>query len=106
MFQTLLTSLIPVCFCVAMGALAGWLKILDIERVRPISTYVVIFALPALLFVGIFKFTVAELSQWQNLVTLLVAMIATWAIAYGVGRLIWRFSSGESAIMALTSSFW
>jgi len=105
MFQTLLTCLIPVCFCVAIGALAGWLKILDTERVRSISTYVVTFALPALLFVGIFKFTVQQLSQWQNLVTLLVAMTATWVIAYVFGRFIWRFSSGEAAIMALTSSF-
>jgi predicted permease len=105
LFQTLLACLIPVCFCVAIGALAGWLKILDTESVRSISTYVVIFALPCLLFVGIFKFTVQELSQWQNLVTLLVAMTATWAIAYVVGRFIWRFSSGEAAIMALTSSF-
>lgn len=54
---------------------------------------------------GIFKFTVQELSEWQNLVTLLVAMIATWAIAYVSGRFIWRFSSGEAAIMALTCSF-
>jgi len=105
LFQTLLTCLVPVCFCVALGSVAGWLKILDTERVRSISTYVVIFALPALLFVGIFKFTVQELSQWQNLVTLLVAMSATWAIAYVVGRFIWRFSSGEAAILALTSSF-
>jgi predicted permease len=105
LFQTLLTCLVPVCFCVALGSVAGWLKIVDTERVRPISTYVVVFALPALLFVGIFKFTVQELSHWQNIVTLLVAMTATWVIAYVFGRFVWRFSSGEAAIMALTSSF-
>ncbi len=105
MFQTLLTCLVPVCFCVALGFAAGWLKIIDTERVRSISTYVVVFALPALLFVGIFKFTVQQLSQWQNFVTLLVAMTATWAIAYLFGRFVWRISSGEAAIMALTSSF-
>jgi predicted permease len=105
LFQTLLTCLVPICFCVALGSVAGWLKIVDTERVRPISTYVVVFALPALLFVGIFEFTVQQLSQWQNLVTLLVAMTATWAIAYVFGRLVWRMSSGEAAIMALASSF-
>ena len=105
MFQTLLNCLIPVCFCVAVGAFAGWLKILDTDRIRSISTYVVIFALPSLLFVGIFKFTIQELSQWQNLVTLLVAMSATWIIAFMLGRFVWRFSPGEAAILGLTSSF-
>jgi predicted permease len=72
---------------VAVGAFAGWLKILDTDRIRSISTYVVIFALPSLLFVGIFKFTVQELSQWQNLVTLLVAMSVPSRMWWEIG---WR----------------
>jgi malonate transporter len=62
-FATLVTSLVPVCVCIAIGWLAGLLKIVDTERVRAISTYVVIFAIPAMLFVGVFKFTIQELSQ-------------------------------------------
>jgi malonate transporter len=104
-FATLVTSLVPVCVCIAIGWLAGLLKILDTERVRAISTYVVIFALPALLFVGVFKFTIQELSQWQNLAVLLIAMSATWVLAFIVGRLVLRIPSGESAILGLTSSF-
>lgn len=95
----------PICFCVAVGWLAGWLKILDTENVRAISTYVVIFALPALLFVGVFKFSIQELSEWKHLVTLLVAMLGTWAIAFLFGKYILRISPGEAAILGLTSSF-
>lgn len=105
MLTTLITCLFPVCVCVAIGYLAGYLKILDTERIRAISTYVVIFALPALLFVGVFKFTIQELSQWQNLVTLFTAMTATWIGAYLIGRYVLRISSGEAAILGLTSSF-
>lgn len=105
MLEILIACLVPICFCIAVGWLAGWLKILDTERVRAISTYVVIFALPALLFVGVFKFTIQELSEWKNLVTLLVAMFGTWAIAYLFGRYILRSSPGEAAILGLTSSF-
>jgi predicted permease len=94
-----------VCFCVAIGCAAGWCKILNTEKIRAISTYVVVFALPALLFVGVFKFSVGELSQWQNLLTLIIAMLGTWLIAYGFGRAALRISSGEAAILGLTASF-
>jgi malonate transporter len=103
--EILISCLVPICFCVAIGWLAGWLKILDTERIRTISTYVVIFALPALLFVGIFKFTIQELSEWKDLVTLLVAMLGTWVIAYVFGRYVLGIPPGESAILGLTCSF-
>ena len=105
MITILLSCLVPVCFCVAIGWLAGWFKILDTEKVRILSSYVVVFALPALLFAGVFKFSVSQLSQWQNLVTLVVAMLGTWIVAYAFGRVALRVASGEAAILALTASF-
>jgi malonate transporter len=105
LLATLISCLVPVCACIAIGWLAGWLKIFDTERIRALSTYIVVFALPALLFVGVFKFTIQELSQWQNLVTLLVAMTATWIGGYVIGRAVLRISSAEAAILGLTSSF-
>jgi predicted permease len=105
LIEILLSCLVPVCFCVAIGWVAGWFKILDTEKIRAISTYVVVFALPALLFVGFFKFSVGELSQWQNLVTLVVALLGTWIIGYGFGRTALRIASGEAVILALTASF-
>jgi predicted permease len=81
MIEILLSCLVPVCFCVAIGWLAGWFQILGTEKVRALSTYVVVFALPALLFAGVFKFSVSQLSQWQNLVTLIAALLGTWVIA-------------------------
>jgi malonate transporter len=104
-FGILAVALVPVCFAVGVGWLAGWLKMLDGDRVRSISLFVVGFALPALLFVGTFKFTIEELSQWQNLVVLLVAMVATWIMAFLVGRLAFQSTTPEAAILALTSSF-
>jgi len=105
MIAVLLSCLVPVCFCVAIGWLAGGFKILDTEKVRVLSSYVVVFALPALLFAGVFKFSVGQLSQWQNLVTLIVALFGTWVMAYFFGRGALRIASGEAAILALTSSF-
>jgi predicted permease len=105
MITILLSCLVPVCFCVAIGWLAGWFKILDTEKVRILSSYVVVFALPALLFAGVFKFSVSQLSQWQTLVTLVAAMLGTWIIAYAFGRVALRVASGEAAILALTASF-
>lgn len=105
MVEILLSCLVPVCFCISIGYLAGWFKILDTEKIRAICTYVVVFALPALLFVGVFKFSISELSQWQNLVALIVALLGTWVIAYVFGRMALRIASGEAVILALTASF-
>jgi predicted permease len=101
----LATALVPICFAVGLGWLAGRLNMLDGDKIRSISLFVVTFALPALLFVSTFKFKIDELSQWQNLVVLLGAMVATWIMAFLMGRLVLRIGTPESAILALTSSF-
>jgi malonate transporter len=103
--EILAAALVPICFAVGLGWFAGWLKMLDGDKVRSISLFVVSFALPALLFVGTFKFTIEELSQWQNLVVLLVAMVATWVMAFLFGRTVLGVSTPEAAILGLTSSF-
>jgi len=47
MFQTILQALVPVIFVAGLGWLVGRLRVLDPERIRSITTFIVTVALPA-----------------------------------------------------------
>lgn len=75
MFQIILHALVPVVFGVALGWLIGRLGVLDAERIRSISIYIVTVALPAALFVGVFNFSPRQLENGRYLLTLGVALM-------------------------------
>jgi len=54
MFQTILQALVPVVFVVGLGWVVGRLGVLDPQRIRSITTFIVTVALPAALFAGVF----------------------------------------------------
>jgi len=60
MISLLLQALVPVAFLVALGYYAGRKRLTSQDGARDFSTYIVSFALPCTLFVGIFSFTPAQ----------------------------------------------
>ncbi len=105
MFEIILHALVPVVFGVALGWLVGRLGILNPERIRSISTYIVSVALPAALFVGVFNFAPSQIDNPRYLFTLLIALMAPWLIALGLGRLAFRSSLPSAGMLALNSGF-
>lgn len=105
MFEIVLHALVPVVFGVALGWLVGRIGILDAERIRSISTYIVSVALPAALFVGVFSFSPSQLDNARYLITLIVALMAPWLIALGLSRVAFRSTVPSAGMLALNSGF-
>jgi len=105
MFQTILRALVPVVFVAGLGYLVGRLGILDPQRIRSITTFIVTVALPAALFAGVFSFSPAQLENWRYLLTLAVALMGTWVLGFALDRLAFRAAVPSAAMLALNSSF-
>jgi len=105
MFQTILQALVPVVFVAGLGWLVGRLGVLDPQRIRSITTFVVTVALPAALFVGVFSFSPSQLENGRYLLSLAVALVGTWAIGFALARFVFRSTSPSAGMLALNASF-
>jgi len=105
MFQTILQALVPVVFVAGLGWLVGRLGILDPQRIRSITTFIVTVALPAALFVGVFSFSRSQLENGSYVLTLAVALMGTWAVGFVLARFAFRSSTPSSGMLAMNSSF-
>jgi malonate transporter and related proteins len=105
MFQIILQALVPVVFVAGLGWLVGRLGILDPQRIRSITTFIVTVALPAALFVGVFSFSPSQLENGSYVLTLAVALMGTWAVGFVLARFAFRGSTPSSGMLAMNSSF-
>ena len=105
MFQTILQALVPVVFVAGLGWLVGRLGILDPQRIRSITTFIVTVALPAALFVGVFSFSPSQLENGSYLLTMAVTLMGTWAVGFALSRIVFRSSTPSSGMLAMNSSF-
>lgn len=105
MFQTILQALVPVVFVAGLGWLVGRLGVLDPQRIRSITTFVVTVALPAALFVGVFRFSPSQLENVRYLLTLAVALMGTWAASFALARITFRLTTPSAGMLALNASF-
>jgi malonate transporter and related proteins len=105
MFQTILQALVPVVFVAGLGWLVGRLGVLDPERIRSITTFIVTVALPAALFVGVFNFSPSQLENGRYLLTLVVALMGTWVVGFGLARIGFRRATPSAGMLALNASF-
>jgi malonate transporter and related proteins len=105
MFQTILQALVPVIFVAGLGWLVGRLGVLDPQRIRSITTFIVVVALPAALFVGVFSFSRSQLENGRYLLTLAVAIMGTWAAGLALARIVFRSARPSAGMLALNASF-
>jgi malonate transporter len=105
MFQTILQALVPVVFVAGLGWLVGRLGVLDPQRIRSITTFIVTVALPAALFAGVFNFSPRQLENVPYLLTIVVALMGTWAVGFVLARLVFRSTTPSAAMLGLNSSF-
>lgn len=105
MFHTIVEALVPVVFVAGLGWLVGRLGILDPQRIRSITTFIVVVALPAALFVGVFSFSRAQLENGRYVLTLVVALMGIWAVGLVLARVRFRSARPSAAMIALNASF-
>jgi predicted permease len=105
MFATILQALVPVVFVAGLGWLVGRFGVLDPQRIRSITTFIVTVALPAALFVGVFSFSPSQLENGRYLLTLAVALMGTWAVGFGLARIAFRRTTPSAGMLAMNASF-
>lgn len=105
MLQTILQALVPVVFVAGLGWLVGRLEVLDPQRIRSITTFIVTVALPAALFVGVFSFSPSQLENGKYLLTMTVALMGTWAVGFGLARIAFHRTTASAGMLAMNSSF-
>src|SRR5258708_40239719 len=84
MFQTILQALVPVVFVAGLGWLVGRLGVLDPQRIRSITTFIVTVALPAALFVGVVHFFPNPLQNCPHLLTPAGFPIGTGGVGFSL----------------------
>ena len=105
MLNLILQGIIPVVFVIALGYYSGRKKIIDQGGARNFSAFIVKFALPCTLFVGIFNFTPQQLENVPYLVTLVLTLTIPFAIAVLIGRWGFRKPANEASLFGCNSGF-
>ena len=106
MGNTILNSLAPVFFVLALGYAAGLRKMVDNKNVASINLLLMNFALPCALFLAIARTSSKVLAQQYRLVVALaLAMILIYALTWILQRQLFHLQPGEAAIQSLTVAF-
>ena len=105
MFNLILNALVPVAFVVLLGFYGGRSKMITSEGAKSMSTVVVNFALPCVLFVSIFSFSPKQFENIDYVLTLLIGICLPFFIALFVGMFVWKKPAGEASLFASNSGF-
>ena len=106
MGTTILNSLAPVFFVLALGYFAGLWKMVDNKNVHSINVMLMNFALPCALFLAIARTSTKVLAQENRLVVALaLAMILIYALTWILQRGMFHLEPNEAAVQSLTVSF-
>lgn len=105
MFNLILNALAPVAFVVLLGFYAGRTKMINGDGAKSMSTVVVNFALPCILFVSIFSFSPKQFENIDYVLTLLIGICLPFFIALFLATLIWKKPVAEASLFASNSGF-
>ncbi|MGV2293601.1 AEC family transporter [Trinickia sp. YCB016] len=105
MTQTILAALLPVVFVVALGVLAAKFRIIEKSSAPIFADFVVRFALPLALLGGVLNISPTAIENGPYLLSMLLGLMVPYAIAFGIGKLVFRHSLSESALQALVCAF-
>jgi malonate transporter and related proteins len=96
----------PIFFTLILGYFAGRAKRFDSDQVAGINELVLDYAVPAALFAGAVRTSrVALLEQTPLFLALLISIVGTYAIAFAVGRLVFRHDLAAAALQAISVGF-
>ncbi|MGO7485511.1 AEC family transporter [Rhizobium ruizarguesonis] len=98
-------ALAPICFCIALGWMAGKLEMMPVEYGRALARFVVLFALPIALFLAAAKANPADIFNVRILLSLLVGFGLTFLVGWFGGHLLFKHGEADSALQALACSF-
>jgi len=96
----------PVFALVACGVLAGRFRLINPGSSEALNRFVYAFALPALLFIAVYRGSLEELlGSGSFLLGVVLATFGTALAAFALSHFVWRSAPGESVMRALNASF-
>jgi malonate transporter len=105
MIDLILKGIAPVVFVLALGFFAGRKQFISADGAQNFSTYIVNFALPCALFVGIFSFSPQQFENGSFILTLCLALIIPFIVAAGIGIWVFKKSIAETGLFACNCGF-
>ena len=100
------SALLPVFFGLAVGYIAGKLRIVDNSHVDPLNTVVMKIALPITLFTVLASADRADvIAHGSVAAAILIVLVIVYAVVVGVQRWIRHTSDAEAVVLALTVAF-
>jgi predicted permease len=102
----LLGAAFPVFALVACGVLAGRFRLINPGSSEALNRFVYAFALPALLFIAVYRGSLDDLlGSGRFVLGVILATLGTALAGFALSRFVWRASPGESVMRALNASF-
>ena len=96
----------PVFALVGCGVLAGRFRLINPGSSEALNRFVYAFALPALLFVAVYRGSLAELlGSGAFLLGVVLATFGTALAAFALSRFLWRADPADSVMRGLNASF-
>ena len=96
----------PVFALVGCGVLAGRFRLINPGSSEALNRFVYAFALPALLFVAVYRGSLPELlGSGAFLLGVIFATFGTALVAFALSRFVWRAAAAESVMRGLNASF-
>jgi malonate transporter and related proteins len=103
--QTILAALLPVVFVVALGMLAAKFGIIERSAAPMFADFVVRFALPLALLGGVLKISPDAIENTPYIVSMVIGLMVPYAIAFIIGKFVFRHNLSASALQALVCAF-
>jgi predicted permease len=101
----ILGAVLPVFGLIACGYLAGRFHIVTQASSHALNQFVYAFALPAMLFVAVYRGTLEEILSGYFLLAVIVATLGTAVVGFMLSRYLNGASRAESTMRALNASF-
>lgn len=101
----ILTALAPVALVVLLGFVAGKTKVIGQDGAKSLSTVVINFALPCVLFASIFNFSPSQFENTPYVLTLLAGITLPFFAALILAVAVWKKPAGEAALFSSNSGF-
>lgn len=103
--EAVLAAVFPVFGLVACGVLAGRFRLVHQSSSQALNQFVYAFALPAMLFVAVYRGSLEEILSGMFLLAVIGATLGTALAGYAVSHFMNRASPAESTLRALNASF-
>lgn len=103
--EPVLGAVFPVFGLVACGYLAGRLRIVTQASSIALNQFVYAFALPAMLFIAVYRGSMDEILSGNFLLAVVLATLLTALAGFLISRLFFNTSNAESTMRGLNASF-